>query len=302
MDRYLHQIGAPFNVIDEIVEPSEISRLSHPLLSQPICSVLQIALFDLLAWWGIYPDSLTGHSSGEIGAAYAAGMLSMEDAIAVAYFRGVAARKSTVACVNSPSSVTISGDDSAIEELGEVLRDLKVFARRLDVEVAYHSHHMASIGREYLECIAHIKPKKPHTSGHEQENASPQFFSSVTGSEIVANDLGPHYWVQNLLDQVKFVDSLECLLLETRQFRMTNGVSANRYEKSAISARKVDVDILVEIGAHAALAGPIKQTLNADRRLQRANVAYISVLIRGVNATSTALSTVASLLWPGLGS
>lgn len=67
------------------------STLSNALLSQPICTALQIALVDLLASWEICPDGVTGHSSGEIAAAYAAGMLIMQDAIAIAYFRGVCA-------------------------------------------------------------------------------------------------------------------------------------------------------------------------------------------------------------------
>ncbi|GKZ39651.1 type I Iterative Polyketide synthase (PKS), partial [Aspergillus brasiliensis] len=132
---------------------------------------------DLLSAWGIQPDSVTGHSSGEIAAAYAAGALTMGDAISVAYYRGVAVSdlcehdkrrkgamlalgmpaenaqsyidqletgKAFVACINSPTSVTISGDVPAIEELEEAVRHKEVFSRRLAVEVAYHSHHMES--------------------------------------------------------------------------------------------------------------------------------------------------------------
>lgn len=61
-----------------------------PEISQPICSVLQIALVDELWSWGVTPSKVVGHSSGEIGAAYAIGALSHRDALAAAYFRGMA--------------------------------------------------------------------------------------------------------------------------------------------------------------------------------------------------------------------
>ena len=109
------------------------------------------------------PSSVTGHSSGEIAAAYAIGALSREDAIRVAYFRGVASAslaekgiikgsmmavglskeeslpflaaltkgKAVVACSNSPSSITISGDEAAIDELYSILEGQKIFARKL---------------------------------------------------------------------------------------------------------------------------------------------------------------------------
>ena len=118
---------------------------------------------DLLASFGVMPSSVTGHSSGEIAAAYAIGALSRQDAIRVAYFRGVASAslaekgiikgsmmavglskeeslpflaaltegKAVVACSNSPSSITISGDKAAIDELYFILEGQKIFARKL---------------------------------------------------------------------------------------------------------------------------------------------------------------------------
>lgn len=62
------------------------SRLGQAELSQPCCTALQIALVDLLASWNIHPAAVAGHSSGEIGAAYACGSLSAEDAIVSAYY------------------------------------------------------------------------------------------------------------------------------------------------------------------------------------------------------------------------
>ncbi|KAL4864447.1 acyl transferase/acyl hydrolase/lysophospholipase [Aspergillus spectabilis] len=320
---YMMRLGAPYDVIDEILKPNDISRLSDPLLSQPICSALQIALVDLLASWGIYPNGVTGHSSGEIAAAYAAGMLSMQDGITVAYFRGVCARnlvekqrrgammavgmsasdaepyvdalqegKVTVACVNSPSSITISGDEAAIAELETVLRGKRFFVQRLDIEAAYHSHHMDLISGEYLGSIAHISPlTSPIHPAHHHER-SVQYFSSVYGREISAAGLGPDYWVENLAGQVKFVGALRALCYETGHFERgihtTNPVT-----------QQATVDTLIEIGPHAALAGPIRQIIKADKNLESANPAYSSILIKSMDTVSSSLAVAASLACTG---
>lgn len=151
---------------DEISAPSKMSRLSEAEFAQPACTALQIALVKLLLRWGIRPAAVVGHSSGEIAAAYAAGALSVHEAITIAYYRGYAAADSkrrggmaaiglgreqveerycsnsvVVACENSASSVTISGDEDALDL---VLQSIKAdwpekLARKLRVEKAYHS-------------------------------------------------------------------------------------------------------------------------------------------------------------------
>ncbi|GES58268.1 polyketide synthase [Aspergillus terreus] len=322
IDRHLQSLGAPFCTVDELKSGSDPTALNHPLLSQPICSAVQIALVDLLASWGIRPDSVTGHSSGEIAAAYAFGALSMEDAMAVAYYRGVVASKlvsddtphpgamlavgmspdetqqhvnqlttgkAVIACINSPSNVTVSGDAAAIDKLQDRLHD-RVFTRRLAVKVAYHSHHMESVADEYAKLIAHI------THGHNNImiNDNPQghvsFFSSVNGAEVEASDLGPEYWARNLVSPVRFTDALRALC-----FMNPDGKRARR----SGTARKARINILVEIGPHAALSGPIKQTIEDDTRLKAAEIVYSSVLIRKSHAVTTALSTAATLACAG---
>ena len=76
---------------EEITKCPQDSHLNHPSLSQTVCTAIQIALVDLLESWNIHPDSVTGHSSGEIAAAYATGALIMDDAMSLAYYRGVVA-------------------------------------------------------------------------------------------------------------------------------------------------------------------------------------------------------------------
>jgi acyl transferase domain-containing protein len=294
-----------------------------------MCSAVQIALIDLFRSWGIKPASVTGHSSGEIAAAYTMGALNMEDAMAVAYYRGVASHrmqqegkvkgsmmavgmskedaepyisaltsgKAAVACVNSPSSITVSGDLVAINELEAVMEEKKVFARKLAVEVAYHSHHMDYVSEEYMAAIANIKlPAKMPEEAEDGEDAV-EFYSSVTGTKASAENLGPEYWVENMLGQVKFADSVRILCLETSAPGSSRGKGArNKRTARKKQAARVNVDMLVEIGPHSALAGPIKQILRADPVLSRASIAYTSALVRRTSAVKTALGLASTLI------
>lgn len=156
-----------FSLPDEILATEKTSRLSEAEISQPCCTAIQIALVELLRSWGISPDAVVGHSSGEIAAAYACGAISAQDAIRIAYYRGnsTIALKSirkggmaaiglgredveqylqpgvTIGCDNSPASVTLTGDADVLERVMEIIRtaDPSVLVRPLRVECAYHS-------------------------------------------------------------------------------------------------------------------------------------------------------------------
>ncbi|KAH1665525.1 hypothetical protein KXX15_008356 [Aspergillus fumigatus] len=323
IDAHLIRLQAPFSALGEILENQDASRLNHPLHSQTICTALQIALVDLLSSWGIEPDSVTGHSSGEIAAAYTIGALTMEDAISVAYYRGVAASKllhndevkggmlavgvspaqiapfldtlksgkAVVACINSPSSITVSGNVDAIDELEKVLKEKEFFCRRLVVDVAYHSHHMELVGGEYLDLISNIRPQTGSKSGKHPVS----FFSSVTGAGVKASDLGSQYWTRNLLGQVRFVDSVRALCFETGTQKSMFAALNNRRVRRPNGARKVNVDILLEIGPHGALSGPIRQILKEDNKLDSAGLQYASVLTRKADSVTTALEIAGTL-------
>lgn len=310
---------------EEMTKCAEESELNHPRLSQTVCTALQIALVDLLKSWGIHPDSVTGHSSGEIAAAYAAGALSMNDAVSVAYYRGVMAsqllheqsnrgammavgmsaeevqpyldkfqsRQLVVACVNSPSSVTISGDILAIDALAQTLKEKQVFSRRLEVGVAYHSPHIEQVAEKYHGFIEHIQPRGLDQIASDKKERSGSFFSSVTGTRVPSEELNAQYWVSNLVEQVKFAKSLRTLCFETNAQRAGN--TGDPRIKRAGAAQKPSVDCLIEIGPHAALSGPIKQVLQADAKLNAADITYSSILTRKANAVTTTLGAVATL-------
>lgn len=149
----------------ELFKPKKTSHIDLAPYAQPLTTALQVALVNLLVRWNITPSNVVGHSSGEIAAAYAVGVLDMEEAIIVSYFRGkifqnqkrrgamaavALGRKEissylepgvVIACENSASSVTISGDKEALETTTAALhiREPSVSIRMLNVDTAYHS-------------------------------------------------------------------------------------------------------------------------------------------------------------------
>ncbi|KAI5251279.1 polyketide synthase [Aureobasidium subglaciale] len=302
-DHTLKAVGADFSLKEEMVKPADSSLINAAHISQPACTALQIALTMLLSSWGVHPSAVVGHSSGEIGCAFAAGIIGLEDAMKIAYYRGQCMlslkKKSagrpqgtmmavgasvenvrpylenvtkgyvTVACINSPSSVTLSGDIEAVEELQPILTEKSIFNRQLKVGVAYHSAHLEPVADEYLDLIKNIQPATTATA---------TFYSSLLGRVAEPSELTPDYWVQNLTSPVRFSDALSAMAKET--------------------GSKV-IDHLVELGPHSALQGPIRDTL-ATIDAAKGKMQYVSVLARNQNACETALRMAGALYMKGL--
>jgi acyl transferase domain-containing protein len=116
-----------------------------------------------------------------------------------------------VACVNSPRGVTVSGDAAAVENLKKVLETKFIFARMLQVDTAYHSHHMEAIAKEYLARLNEAQVVALKTDGRVT------MYSSVTEDVIGQERLGADYWVSNLINCVRFSGALTKLCLSTSQ-------------------------------------------------------------------------------------
>jgi acyl transferase domain-containing protein len=303
-NKHLGELGCQWSIVEELCQDEKISKLADPLYSQTICTVLQIALVDLMSSWGVRPKSVVGHSSGEIAAAYSFGALKRSDACKIAYYRGVLSSqvvqtsstgikgammavgcsefqaresikrlncgKAIVACINSPISVTISGDESAIDELHGTFQKEGIFARKLKVETAYHSHHMTPIAGSYFEALRDIETLEARQDC--------EMFSSVMGRGVDASELGAAYWARNLVSPVLFSDAVNQMFSQVK----TGG--------SAV------IDTVVEIGPHAALRGPVMQTL---KHFNIPEMAYHSIVVRGQDGIQTALSCGEALF--GLG-
>ncbi|KAI5864836.1 hypothetical protein GGS23DRAFT_465969 [Durotheca rogersii] len=300
-DRHLKTLGSPWSLMEQLFEDKDSSQLGTASVSQPACTAIQLAIVDLLSSWDVKPAAVIGHSSGEIAAAYAAGALTFESALAVAYYRGVAmvelkqvtpelrggmlaagisaseAQKLimelnigelTVACVNSPSSVTISGDVDAVEKLVTVLDERGIFARRLKVEVAYHSHHMFYASNGYLQNML----KGAQLPDGKSPSRDVVFASSLVAGIANLQDLTATYWVRNMVSSVRFSEALT-VMVAGKQGSL--------------------VDTLLEIGPHSTLAGPIGQTLTSLSL--KAKIKYLPTLVRNQNAHVSLLSTAAGL-------
>lgn len=167
MDNLLQELDSPpeWTLEGELLKSVDTSRIAEAEIAQPACTALQLALCNHLSRWNVLPVATIGHSSGEIAAAYAAGSLTMDDAILLAYYRGAASKAQTragamaaiglgydevvkwlkpgvvIACENSPSSVTLSGDADALKSVLSTIQKQhpQVFQRLLKVNKAYHS-------------------------------------------------------------------------------------------------------------------------------------------------------------------
>ncbi|PKX89195.1 lovastatin nonaketide synthase [Aspergillus novofumigatus IBT 16806] len=294
-----------WSLTQELAAEGTDSRISQAQFSQPLCTAIQIALVDLLCAAGVKFNAVVGHSSGEIGAAYAAGILNARDAIGIAYYRGFVAHVAKgaagqeggmmavgmsfedaadfcsqprftgrigVAASNAPSSVTLSGDLDAIREAKASLDEHKVFARLLQVDTAYHSHHMLHCAGSYMACLKQldIRVQSPRVDCI--------WSSSVYGNADLLqgplDQLKDQYWVDNMVRPVLFSQALEFALLCGRSFA-----------------------VALEVGPHPALKGPVSQTLKPT---VASSIPYAGCLERGGNDVES-MSAALGLLWSHLG-
>ncbi|THV54000.1 hypothetical protein BGAL_0037g00440 [Botrytis galanthina] len=301
-DGILASLGSGWSMFDELRNEQSINR---PEFSQPLCTVLQIALVDLLSSFGVTSTAVVGHSSGEIAAAYTTGAISHKSACKVAYFRGIVTEKLRamteitgamiaanipehkvpaylaeldlgswkdticVACVNSHTNVTLSGPSEAIDILKFDLDRRGIFAQKLNTGVAYHSPAMLAVADEYASLMGSLE------SDIVRGQTSPiQMISSVTGhvisSELLSN---AQYWVDNMVSPVRFADAIK--LLE------------KKVEESVTGGPGIITDI-VEIGPHSALRRSIKDSLSSPTR-------YHSVLERKQSPLHTILTALGTL-------
>lgn len=320
MDEILQGLKIPPNwsIVDEIQKPPESSRLHFAELAQPLSSAFQIALYRLLRSFGITPVAVMGHSSGEIAAAYAAGRISLEYAMVLAYYRGYVAGKAKaeqlkdgrrasggmavvglpsdqvsrfmrpgvcVACENSPSNVTISGDIDIVQDVLQSIRNKvpDVLTRVLKVDTAYHSHHMRHLAGQYQNLVEEEVDMRSHANGSVEDGFdNPIFVSSVTCKAVdVKESLSPQYWVSNLVSPVRFNDAVSTLMSLCTQ---------------TPTAQRESNNVLLEVGPHSTLAGPLREICSATRNTYN----YIPCQVRGGNGFVDLLSSLGRLYQEGL--
>ncbi|MGK4578841.1 type I polyketide synthase [Kitasatospora sp. HPMI-4] len=228
---------------------------------QPVLWAVMVSLAEVWRAAGVEPSVVVGHSQGEIAAAVVAGALSLEDGARVVALRsraiagGLAGRggmvsvalpveqvrerltvwgeaRISVAAVNGPSSVVVSGEPAALDELIASCEADGVRARRVPVDYASHSAQVESIRSELLDVLQGVTPRVGRVP----------LLSTVTGELVDGSGMDAEYWYTNLRATVEFADATRALLED-------HGVGT-----------------FVEVSAHPVLVTGVQETVEAAGR------------------------------------
>ena len=221
---------AGWSIVDELTASQRDSRMEQTEYAQPALLALQAGLLDCLRERGVHPGAAIGHSVGEVAAAYASGALSLEEAVRVIYERSRAQGPTaghgkmaavglpaadvesairqyadiSLAGINSPNSVTISGDPASLEALGEELQAKNIFFRMLQLDYPFHSPAMDAVRGPLLSALRGLQSREPVIP----------FVSTVNGDHVQADELDAAYWWNNVRRPVRFHDAISRLMDE----------------------------------------------------------------------------------------
>ena len=274
-------------------------ELDEVQLAQPVIFMLQCALVEWFKTWGVHPDCVLGHSSGEVAAAYASGALSLADATRLVYHRaslqqrtagsgrmlaigldrpGVESLLETlvvpdrsgnglsagveIACENAPASTVICGNESALQPIMEELDRQNRRFQLLPGNIAFHSSAMDPLRDAALAGLSFL-------DGCEF-NAEVPFVSSVTGAKVERLDAG--YWWSNIRRTVRFSAAMETV------------------------RRDLQPDVVLEIAPHGALQPTIAQCLEVSDPIP----ACIPTFMRDSDACQGVLEALGALFRAGV--
>ncbi|KFK88056.1 polyketide synthase [Streptomyces sp. JS01] len=256
-DRALQEF-ADWSLVEELTAEESVSRMTETWLAQPANFAVQVGLAALWRSHGVRPDAVVGHSTGEIAAFHAAGVYSLRDAarivvhrsrlqqtlagtgtmLAVSLSEDEAERRVrpyrdrvSVAAVNSPTAITLAGDEAALTLLAEGLRAEQQFAKFLTVEVPYHSVGMERIKGELLAGLAPLEPRPAEV---------PLYLTGVEGTAR-GEELDAAYWWKNVRDRVRFRSAIDRIADDGHR-------------------------VFLEIGPHPVLGHAIRECLDAGGR------------------------------------
>ena len=257
---------------------------------QPMLFATMVSLAALWRECGVHPDVVLGHSQGEIAAACVAGGLSLPDAARVVALRARALERVaglggmvsvsiaaedlapllerwgdriSLAAMNSPRSMVLSGDPYALEELLSECEKDGVRARRIPVDYAAHSHQVDALRDELLEGLAGISPR----------SCEIPFFSSVLGEQLDTAQLDADYWYRNLRETVRFEGAVRVLLKQRNP-------------------------AFLEVSPHPVLAVGVQETVDALPGKQR-DVTITGSLKRGDGGPERFLRSLATMFVNG---
>jgi len=226
MDKPLLEVLYPDRERENL--PQSKSPIDETAYTQPALFALEYALFELWKSWGIEPDVVMGHSVGEYVAATVAGVFSLEDGLKLIVARGrliqalppngemVAlltdeaqaraaiqpyATEVSIAAINGPQSVVISGRREAINTLCADLEATGVKTKKLNVSHAFHSPLIEPMVAEFEQLARQVKFAAPQG----------KLISNLTGELVTSEIATPQYWCRHLREPVRFAASMETL-------------------------------------------------------------------------------------------
>ncbi|MFG6668721.1 type I polyketide synthase [Halomonas sp. HNIBRBA4712] len=271
------------------IEAGSESRFERTEIAQPALFALQVALTRWFAAQGITPAAVFGHSVGEVAAAWAAGVLSLEDAVKVIYYRSFYQGKTrglgemtaaaisadeiaswlaapefdrvSLAGVNSPKGITLAGDADQLGALEARLAAEDIFAKRLPLDYAFHSPAMDSIQAGVIEALGDITPRPGLIP----------YYSTVTGALCDGTRLDAHYWWLNIREPVLFESAASTLIEQGH-------------------------NVFVEIGAHPIL----RRYLNESLRHRQRQGLVIGTIERHKPGAESLAKSLGQLLLSGL--
>jgi acyl transferase domain-containing protein/NADPH:quinone reductase-like Zn-dependent oxidoreductase/acyl carrier protein len=246
-----------WSLLDEFRADEQHTRVQDTAVAQPLIVALQLALTALWEHWGIRPAAVVGHSVGEVSAACAAGVLSVETAMRVIYHRGATMAHVTgaggmlavmltlsdarariaryrravcVAAINSPQSVTLSGVPAALDAIAAELAQEGIWHARVPVHHAFHSAQMEPVQAPLRAALAGLTPQP----------AQVLMYSTVTGQRVAGPELDAGYWWRNVRAPVQLA-------------RVITTLARARHTS------------FVELNAHPVLGPSLQQCLRAAR-------------------------------------
>ena len=209
--------------LTDMIRTADEEQLARTEIAQPAIFAIEVGLAEVLRHCGMRPDMVVGHSLGEVAAAHVGGALTLEDAVTIIFHRGrlmqslhgagrmaavsgkeedvhkilaAAHRGVSIAAVNGPYSITVSGEPGAVDAL---LDDVEWPCQVLPVEYAFHSKQMEPLRAEFETAISSIQPGNPGIA----------VYSTVRGSLAQRGDFGPEYWARNIREPVMFASAID---------------------------------------------------------------------------------------------
>ena len=277
---------AGWSIADYLAKPAADWALERTEVAQPLLFAMQIGMTELLRAEGVEPEAATGHSVGEVAAAWASGALTLEDAVTVIYERsllqGRMAGSGTMAAVklpearlkellaaypgveiagyNAPDNYTLSGDPEGIEHLRTVIKSEGGLCKILGIPYAFHSSRMAPLEGDVRRTLGGLSPKTSRAL----------FVSSVDGKVTEGEKLTADYWWRNIREAVRFESAVETLL-------------------------ELGVDRFVEVGPHGILTGYVRAI--AKTKSVDAKTLFVMRREDAASAWGRSAATVAAA-WP----